>query len=87
MPTYNINTSNTSFLSEGEPVIYAGKNGFTTAIGSIPLRCSNVTSNIDSIVLTVDYLSLLFDDNYNTNVLQVPYDIGESNVYLKIPVL
>lgn len=87
MPSYTITTSNTSFLSDGEPVIYAGKNGFTAAVGAVPIMCSNVQANSESIVLTLDNLSLLIDDNYNVNVLEVPYIIGESNVYIKLPIV
>ena len=37
MTIYKINTSNTSFLTAGEELVYAGKNGFTTTLGAIPV--------------------------------------------------
>lgn len=87
MSFYLINTSSTSFLSNNEIVVYAGKNGFTAESGAIPISCSNVFSNSDSIVLTLDNLSGLTDDNFNIHVLDVPYTLGDSNVYIKLPVI
>ena len=62
MSFYTIQTSNTSFLSNSESVIYAGKNGFTTVMGSIPILCDSYSSNASSIVLNVRSLNLLTDD-------------------------
>lgn len=86
MSYYSINTSSTSFLTEGEPVIYAGKNGFVTPVGTIPILCSSIASNNSSIVLTLENLNLLTDDNFNLNVLEVPSYLGISNVFIKVPV-
>lgn len=87
MSYYTINTPNTAFLVSGEPVVYAGKNGFVTPIGAIPATCSSVFSNTDSIVLTIDGLSSLYDDNFNLNVLDVPYSLGLSNVFIRVPIV
>lgn len=87
MAIYNIRTSNTSFLSNAEPVVYAGKNGFTTAIGSIPILCNSYTSNANSIVFNILGLNLLVDDNFGVNVLEVPSLVGESNVFVRAPIL
>lgn len=87
MATYSITTSNTSFLSNAEPVIYAGKNGFVTAIGAIPMLCSSFSSNSDSIVFNVLGLDTLVDDNFGYNVLEVPSLLGESNTYVKAPIV
>jgi hypothetical protein len=87
MSFYLITTSNTSFLSNNEVVVYAGKNGFTTPAGSIPIRCSSVSSNSDSIVLTLDNFSILTDDNFNSHILAVPYSLGDSNVYIRLPIV
>jgi hypothetical protein len=86
MAFYTINTSNTSFLSSSESLVYAGKNGFTTAIGSIPVLCTSVLSNTDYILMTVDNMSLLFDDNYQMHVLDVPNFVGQSNTFIRIPI-
>lgn len=87
MAIYNIRTSNTSFLSNAEPVVYAGKNGFTTAIGSVPVLCSSYTSNSDSIVFSMLGLDTLVDDNFGMNLLEVPSAVGESNAFVKVPIL
>jgi hypothetical protein len=86
MAYYNITTSNTSFMTEGEPLIYAGKNGFTTEIGTIPILCNSIVSNVDSVILTFSNLNLLTDPNFNANVLDVPALVGSSNVYIKVPI-
>jgi hypothetical protein len=86
MAYYNITTSNTSFIATGEPLIYAGKNGFTTEMGVIPILCNSVFSNVSSVVLTFSNLNLLVDANFNTNVLDVPALTGSSNVYIKVPI-
>lgn len=87
MALYTIRTSNTAFLSNAEPVVYAGKNGFTTAIGAIPILCSSYTSNSNNIVFSVVGLNTLVDDNFGYNVLQVPSIVGESNTYVKAPIV
>jgi hypothetical protein len=86
MAYYNITTSNTSFITAGEPLVYAGKNGFTTEIGVIPVLCNSVFSNVSSIVLTFNNLNLLVDNNFNTNVLEVPGLVGSSNVFIRVPI-
>jgi hypothetical protein len=86
MSFYTIQTSNTSFLSNSESVIYAGKNGFTTVMGSIPILCDSYSSNASSIVLNVRSLNLLTDDNYGVHVLAAPSIAGESNTFIKIPI-
>lgn len=81
-----ITTSNTSFLTAGEPLIYAGKNGFTTEIGSIPILCKSVFSNTDSIVFSFSNVHLLVDSNFGVNVLEVPALVGVSNVFITAPI-
>lgn len=87
MPVFKINTSNTSFLTNGEELVYAGKNGFTTTLGAIPILCNNYTSNLSSVVLNIPNLHLLNDDNYQTHVLNVPALEGEPISYLQVPYL
>lgn len=87
MPVFRINTSNTSFLTAGEELVYAGKNGFTTTLGAIPILCNSYTSNLSSIVFNVPNLHLLTDDNYQTHVLNVPGLEGETTSYIQVPYL
>jgi hypothetical protein len=86
MSYYTINTSNTAFLSNNETVVYAGKNGFTTQIGSIPIRCTSITSNANFIVMQLDNLYLLVDDNFNDHILNVASNVGTGNVFIKTPI-
>jgi len=86
MAIYQIRTSNTSFLTAGEEMVYAGKNGFTTTIGAIPVLCNSYTANVSSIVFNAYNLHLLQDDNYVTHVLNVPALEGISTSYIKAPI-
>jgi hypothetical protein len=86
MAFYTIRTSNTSFLSNAESVVYAGKNGFTTGVGIIPMLCNTVSSNSEFIQLTIVGLNTLVDDNFNLNVLEVPSVVGVSNTFIKAPI-
>jgi hypothetical protein len=85
MSIFTIKTNATGFLSNNESVVYAGKNGFTTEIGTIPVLCTAVSSNAGSISLTVSNINQLVDDNYMVNVLEVPSLIGLSNPTVKVP--
>ncbi len=87
MASYTIRTSNTSFLAASDAVVYAGKNGFTTSIGSIPIVCNSYSVNSDSIVFAVYGLDTLLDDNFGYNVLEIPSLLGESNSYVKVPIV
>jgi hypothetical protein len=86
MAFYIINTPNTSMLSNNDPLVYAGKNGFTTPIGSIPVLCNAYASNSSSIVLSIENLYSLVDDNYLAHILEVPALIGESNSFVRVPI-
>lgn len=84
MSYYTINTSNTSFLSNAETVVYAGKNGFTTVIGALPILCQSFSANTDSIVFNVSNLHLATDSNFSdANILEVPNLLGLANSYIK----
>lgn len=87
MAIYKINTSNTSFLTAGEELVYAGKNGFTTTLGAIPVLCSSYTANASSIVFSTPNIHLLQDDNYAAHILDVPALEGISTTYIKAPIL
>jgi hypothetical protein len=87
MAIYRINTSNTNFLTVGEELVYAGKNGFTTTLGSIPVFCNSYVANASSIVFNTYNLHLLQDDNYATHVLDVPALEGIATTYVKTPIL
>lgn len=86
MSFYTINTSNTSFLSNNEIVVYAGKNGFVTQMGAIPIYCTGISSNADSIVMEISSLNLLIDDNFQDHVLNVASYISSGNVFVKTPI-
>jgi hypothetical protein len=87
MAIYKINTSNTSFLTAGEELVYAGKNGFTTTLGAIPVLCNSYTANASSIVFDTPNIHLLQDDNYAAHILDVPALEGISTTYIKAPIL
>lgn len=87
MPIFRISASNTSFLTNGEDAVYAGKNGFTSTMGAIPALCNSFTANVSSIVFSVPNLHLLQDDNYNVHILDVPALEGFTSDYLKTPIL
>lgn len=87
MAIYKITTSNTSFLTAGEELVYAGKNGFTTTLGAIPVLCNSYTANASSIVLSVPNIHLLQDDNYATHIFAVPALEGIATTYIKAPIL
>jgi hypothetical protein len=86
MAYYTINTSNTSFLSNAETLVYAGKNGFTSAMGSIPIICNSYSANTNFIVLSLENMYDLFDNNYGVHVLQAPELAGVSNSFVKVPI-
>ncbi len=86
MSFYTINTSNTDFLSNNESVVYAGKNGFITQIGSIPVRCTSLAANSNFIVMQLDNLYLLVDDNFNDHILNVASNVGTGNVFIRTPI-
>lgn len=83
-----ITTSNTSFLTSSDTLVYAGKNGFTTSIGSIPVLCQSVSANATHITLLTSNIHLLTDDNFSgVNVLDVPGLIGSSNSFIRAPIV
>jgi hypothetical protein len=85
MPVYKINTSNTSFLTNGEELVYAGKNGFISILGAVPILCNSYTANASSIVFSTPNLHLLTDDNYQTHILNVPALEGIGTSYVHVP--
>ncbi len=88
MASYSISTSETSFLTDSEPVVYAGKNGSMTDIGSIPVLCQSFSANTTDIVLNTANIHLLVDDNFSgLNVLEIPAIVGASNSYLKTAII
>lgn len=86
MPFYTINSPNTSLLTQSETLIYAGKNGFTTLAGVIPVLCNSIATIDDNLVLHVKDLNLLIDPNFNVNVLEVPSIIGAANSFIRVPI-
>lgn len=82
---------NLGFLSNGDPVVLTGKNGFSTVIGQIPLLVSSYSAidNQANVQLNISYLDNLYDENFSKNVLEVNDGafLGlKGNDYISIPV-
>jgi hypothetical protein len=59
-------------LANNQVAVLEGKNGFTTAVGRIPLLCNAIsTANLGFITLTVEGLGSLIDENFDVHVLEV----------------
>lgn len=59
-------------ISNNQPAVITGKNGFSTSIGSIPVLCNAVsTANLGFVTFTVEGLSELIDDNFDAHILEV----------------
>jgi hypothetical protein len=82
MTLFTINSSSSTVLSNNEVVVYGGKNGFISEIGTIPILCTGVSSNSSSISLTLNNLHLLIDDNSMEHVLNTAIIEGSS---VKVP--
>jgi hypothetical protein len=87
MANLQIRTPNTSSLAIGQEMVYAGKSGYSTLIGAVPILCTSYTANSSSIVFNVSNVHLLTDDNFNTNILNVPDLLGLPKSYLKADIL
>ena len=85
MTLFTINSLSSNVLNNNDVIVYGGKNGFTTDIGSIPVLCTAVTSNIGSIVFTLSNIHLLTDDNSMNNVLELPQTLGLDSNFIKVP--
>jgi hypothetical protein len=85
MSLFSINSLNSSVLNNNDVIVYGGKNGFTTDIGSIPVLCTAVTANIGSIVFTLSNIHLLVDDNSMENILELPQTLGLGSNFIKVP--
>jgi hypothetical protein len=85
MTVFTINSLASSTLSNNDIIVYGGKNGYTTDIGSIPVLCTAVTSNVGSIVLTLSNIHLLVDDNSSEHVLELSHTLGLDSNFVKVP--
>jgi hypothetical protein len=85
MTLFTIDSKASNVLSNNEIIVYGGKNGFTTDIGSIPVLCTAITANVDSIVLTLSNIHLLIDDNSMNHILDLPQPIGLGSNFIKVP--
>lgn len=85
MTLFTINSLSSNVLNNNDVIVYGGKNGFTTDIGSIPILCTAVTANVGSIVLTLSNVHLLTDDNSMNNVLELPQTLGLGSNFVKVP--
>lgn len=87
MASYTIKgLSNTSFLTTGEEVVYAGKQGFTTRSGITSILCNSFFANTTSVVLSIPDLYLLTDDNYSSHVLEASEQYSSSEFTITVPV-
>lgn len=71
MSIFTIRANTRAVLSNNESVVYGGKNGFVTELGAIPTLCTSVTSNVGSIVFTLDNVHQLVDDNSMLHILNI----------------
>jgi len=85
MTLFTINSLSSNVLNNNDVIVYGGKNGFTTDIGSIPVLCTAVTSNVGSIVFTLSNIHLLIDDNSMNNILELPQTLGLDSNFIKVP--
>lgn len=65
------NVSNVSAFFTGTQIALVGKNGFITELGTIPILCTSYVVESSNIVFTVANVHLLYDDNFNTHLLNV----------------
>lgn len=85
MTLFTINSLSSNVLNNNDVIVYGGKNGYTTDIGSIPVLCSAVTSNVGSIVFTLSNIHLLIDDNSMNNIIELPQTLGLGSNFIKVP--
>ena len=82
MSIFTIKTNTQAILSNNESIVYGGKNGFSTELGAIPTLCTGVTSNVSSIVLTLNNVHQLIDDNSMEHILNI--NTADTR-YIKVP--
>jgi hypothetical protein len=87
MTIFNITANTlTAALSNNDSMVYAGKNGFVTEIGAIPVLCTAITSNTSSIALTLNNIDKLIDDNSMEHILDLPPLLGIGSSFAKVPI-
>ncbi len=87
MAELKIFTQNTASVAVGQEMIYAGKSGYSTILGAIPILCTSYTANTTDIVFNVSNVHLLTDDNFGTNILNVPASLGLPKSYIRADIL
>jgi hypothetical protein len=80
MTKVTINTISSNGLSNNATAVYAGKSGFNTRFGVIPLTASTYTSSTPYITFNVDNLHLIFDEFFSNSSIS-----SLSNVYIQAP--
>jgi hypothetical protein len=82
MSIFTIKSNTRANLSNNEIIVYGGKNGFTTELGTIPVLCTEVSANAGSIVLTLSNIHQLIDDNSMEHILNI--DTTDTK-FVKVP--
>jgi hypothetical protein len=80
MTKYKINTVSTNGISNNSIAVYAGKSGFNTKFGVIPIIASAYTVTAPEIEFSVSNLNLIYND-----VFSPVATTGLSNVFIQAP--
>jgi hypothetical protein len=80
MARRTITISDASSIANNSVLIYGGKSGFTSDIGTVSAICSNYSYTTPEILLTVSNLHLIYDE-----ILGPEHLSQVSNVFVKVP--
>ncbi len=80
MTKYKINTVSTNGISNNSIAVYAGKSGFNTKFGVIPIIASAYTVTTPEIEFSVSNLNLIYNDFFSPAAT-----VGLSNVFIQAP--
>lgn len=78
--------ANTAFLANKEELVLAGKQGFSTDLGVVPMLCTSYTTDASYITFVLSNLNLAVDSNKNNNIMNLSSFIGQANNFINIPV-
>jgi hypothetical protein len=76
-----ITVSSAASISNNAILVYGGKSGFTSDIGTISAICTNYSFTTPEIILTVSNLHLIYDDLFSTE-----HSSQVSNTFIKVPI-
>lgn len=80
MTKVRINTISSNGVSNNATAVYAGKSGFNTRFGVIPLTAPTYIATTPDITFNVNNLHLIFDDFFSNSAVS-----GLANVYIQAP--